>query len=296
MEMQSSAVARDLSETDFLRFCAEVFPDEPLADVYENEARFGLSRLLPILSSMNRDDLDVLEVGGGSCVLSAYLASKKLRVTAVEPLGSEFGFFSDLQRRVLDYCHGQGIPLSIVRAKGEALNLPEQFDLAFTINALEHMQDPLRTIDNMCDSLKPGGVALLHCPNYTIPFEAHVHIWLVTRSKRLNEWLYRSKIDRRRRIWDELTFIRYVDVRRHLAGRGAHFTFNGSVARDMVVRLVDDPIFAQRMPSIVRAMGAMLRSIGLIQGLTLLPVHFQTPMEVLITNTESGASSSLKQT
>lgn len=278
-----SAGAGNLSETDFLRFCAEIFPDEPLADVYKNEARFGLSRLLPILSSMNRGNLDVLEVGGGSCVLSAYLASKDLRVTAVEPLGSEFGFFSDLQGRVLDYCHGRGIPLSIVRARGEALHLPKQFDLAFTINALEHMQDPLRTIDNMCNSLKPGGVALLHCPNYTIPLETHVHIWLVTRSKRLNEWLYRSKIDRRRRVWDGLTFIRYVDVRRHLARRGAHFTFSGSVMRDLVMRLVDDPIFAQRMPSIVRAMGAMLRSTGLIQGLTLVPAYFQSPMEVLIT-------------
>jgi SAM-dependent methyltransferase len=213
-------------------------------------------------------------------------------VTSVEPLGSEFDFFSDLHGRVLDYCHRRAIPLSIVRAKGEALNLPEQFDLAFTINALEHMEDPLRTIDNMCESLKPGGVALLHCPNYTVPFEVHFNIWLVTQSKRLNEWLYRSKIDRRRRIWDELTFIRTVDVRRHLAGRGAHFTFNRSVMRDLMMRLLDDPLFAQRMPSILRAMAATLRSTGLIQRLTLVPARFQTPMEVLITNTPSTSSCS----
>ena len=291
MESATSAVGNELSETDFLRFCAEIFPDDPLADVMKNEGRFGLSRLLPILSSMNRDNLDVLEVGGGSCVLSAYLASKNLRVTSVEPLGSEFDFFSDLHHRVLDHCRRRAIPISIVRGKGEALNLPAQFDLAFTINALEHMQDPLRTIDNMCESLKPGGVALLHCPNYTIPFESHFNIWLVTQSKRLNEWLYRSKIDRRRRIWDELTFIRSVDVRRHLAGRGAHFTFNCSVMRDLVMRLLDDPVFARRMPSILRAIAATLRSTGLIQGLTLVPARFQTPMEVLIRNTPSTSSS-----
>jgi SAM-dependent methyltransferase len=205
-----------------------------------------------------------------------------LRVTAVEPLGPEFVFFSDLQRRALEFCQRQAIPVKLVRATGEKMDLPGRFDVAFTINALEHMRDPLRTIDNMYDSLKPGGIALIHCPNYTIPFDSHFNIFLVTRSKRINGWLYRSKINRYSEVWDELNFVRYVDVQRYLLHRGANFSFDRSIMRDLVVRLVDDPIFALRMPTIVRAIGAMLRYTGLVGALNWVPVRFQTPMEVRI--------------
>ena len=103
-----------------------------------NEARFGLARVLPTLLSFNPQTVEVLEVGAGPCILAAYLASKGLRVTAVEPLGQEFDFLADLQGRVLEFCRGNSIELNLVRTEGEQLDLPSRFDLAFTINSLEH--------------------------------------------------------------------------------------------------------------------------------------------------------------
>ena len=280
--MTTSSAVNDLSEVDLVRFCLGIFPKEPAHDRVVNEARFGLSRVLRVLPSVDPSSVRILEVGAGSCMLSAYLASKRLHVTAVEPLGPEFDLFLELQRRVLEFCQGADIGLKLVRAAGEELNLPGQFDVAFTINALEHMRDPLRTIDNMYDSLKPGGIALVHCPNYTIPFEVHFNVLLVTRSKPINQWLYRSRISRYPKVWDELNFVRYVDLRRHLAKRRADFSFDQSVMRELVVRLMDDPIFALRMPAVVRAIGAMLRHTGLLRALAYVPPRFQTPMEVHI--------------
>ena len=215
-------------------------------------------------------------------MLSAYLASKRLQVTAVEPLGPEFDFFLELQRRVLEFCQGEGIELKLVRATGEELNLPGQFDVAFTINALEHMRDPLRTIDNMYDSLTPGGVALVHCPNYTMPFDSHFNILLVTRSKRINKWLHQSKINRYPQVWKELNFVRYSEVRRHLTNRRVNFAFDRSIMREMVARLIDDPVFAERMPPVIHAIGMILRHTGLVSALSYVPVRFQSPMEVWI--------------
>ena len=205
-----------------------------------------------------------------------------MRITALEPLGPEFDFFSDLQRRVVEFCRRKGIPLDVVRKTGEQLDIPERFSFAFTINALEHMRDPLLTMDNMYRSLKPGGVLLAHCPNYTVPLEVHFNILLVTRSKPINGWLYRSKIQKYPSVWEELNFIRYIDVRRHLERRSWSFTFNKAVLHDSVRRLLDDPIFAQRMPMSVRAIGSILRYTGLVQALGLMPARLQTPMEVLI--------------
>jgi SAM-dependent methyltransferase len=284
-ELTAFSAVKDLSEVDLVRFCSEIFPREPMYDRFVNEARFGLSRVLRVLPSFAAASIEVLEVGAGSCILSAYLASKRLRVTAVEPLGPEFDFFSELQRRVLEFCRRERIELKLVRTTGEQIDLPGQFDVAFTINALEHMRDPLLAIDNMYDSLKPGGIALVHCPNYTIPLEVHFNVLLVTRSKPVNEWLYRSRISQNpnsKRVWDELNFVRYIDVHRHLVRRRANFSFDHSVMRDLVVRLMDDPIFAERMPAVVRAIGAMLRHAGLLHALTYIPPRFQTPMEVHI--------------
>jgi SAM-dependent methyltransferase len=271
-----------LDEADLVRFSSELFPEKPIYRRFVNEARFGLSRILPVLSIINTEDIDVLEVGGGSCILSAYLASKGLRVTALEPLGPEFDFFFELQKNVLDFCRSRGIQLNVLRMTGEQLDLRDQFSVAFTINALEHMQNPLLAVDNILRSLKSNGVLLAHCPNYTVPFDSHFNILLVTRSKWLNGWLYRSRIKRYPSVWDELNLIRYVEVRRHLSQRGASFIFSRSTVRDSVMRLLEDPIFAERMPLPVRVMGAFLRSTGLVKALSLIPVRFQSPMEVLI--------------
>lgn len=277
----------ELSEANLIEFCSGIFPSEATLDLLVNEARFALSRVLPIVLSRRSDKLALLEVGAGSCILAAYLASRGLQVTAVEPLGPEFDFFTDVQRRVLDFCRDKGIAFNLVRTTGEQLDMPEQFDIAFTFNALEHMRDPMLTLDNMCRSLKPGGIVLACCPNYTIPFEAHFKMVLITRSKRLNERLYRSRIARHPRVWDELNFICYADIRRHLAKRGVNFTFNRFVMRDFVIRLLRDPIFARRMPLLVRAVGAGLSHCGLLNALCLIPLRFQTPLEVLIKRRDS---------
>jgi SAM-dependent methyltransferase len=281
-ELTTSSAVSELSEADLVRFCSGIFPKEPAQDRFVNEARFGLSRVLRVLPAVDPSSVKILEVGAGSCMLSAYLASKRLQVTAVEPLGPEFGFFLELQRRVLNFCQGEGIELKLVRGTGEELNSPGQFDVAFTINALEHMRDPLRTIDNMYDSLTPGGIALVHCPNYTMPFDSHFNILLVTRSKPINEWLYQSKISRYPHVWNELNFVRYGEVRRHLTNRRVNFSFDRSIMREMVARLIDDPVFAERMPPVIRAIGMMLRHTGLVRALSYVPARFQSPMEVRI--------------
>jgi SAM-dependent methyltransferase len=274
--------AENLSEVDLVRFCSRISAGGPLYEQTVNEARFSLSRLLPILPSSGLENLDVLEVGAGSCLLCAYLASKKLRVSALEPLGPEFDFFTDLQARVLDFCGRTGIALKLIRKTGEQLDLSNQFDVVLTINSLEHMREPLLTIDNMYRSLKPGGVLLVHCPNYNVPLDSHFNIFLVTRSKSLNAWLYRSRIERQPRVWDELNFIRCVDIQRHLVRRRLYFEFNRRIVMDLVLRLFNDQIFSQRMSPAVRAAGALLKRLGLVSRLNLIPARFQTPMEVLV--------------
>src|SRR5262245_21692266 len=107
-----------LSEGELVRFGSRVLPTTQLSQIMLNEARLGLSRLLPVLAPLP-DDGEILEVGAGHCILSAYLASNGFRVTALEPMHVEFGFFSDLRGAILDHCRDQGFPLTLDHRSGE---------------------------------------------------------------------------------------------------------------------------------------------------------------------------------
>jgi len=63
-------------------------------------------------------------------------------------------------------------------AAGEYIPHPENtFDLIFSHEVLEHVQDHQLAIQEMVRVLKPGGRVVLFCPNRGYPFETHGHYW-----------------------------------------------------------------------------------------------------------------------
>ena len=53
----------------------------------------------------------------------------------------------------------------------------DSFDLVFSHEVLEHVQDDQKAINEMVRVLKPGGRIVLFCPNRGYPFETHGHYW-----------------------------------------------------------------------------------------------------------------------
>ncbi len=77
--------------------------------------------------------------------------------------------------RVMDsYVHS---PLVHVAA-GEYLPYPSHyFDLALSHEVLEHVQNDAQAVAEMVRVLKPGGRAIIFCPNRLYLFETHGHYW-----------------------------------------------------------------------------------------------------------------------
>jgi SAM-dependent methyltransferase len=267
-----------------LGFCREIFATpSPMAAILINDAAYGLRRVAPLLAPLDRGGARVLEVGAGCLILSAYLAARGFRVTSLEPLPEEFGgVFFELQQQVLAHCAARKISLELVTQAAEIYVALDRFDVVFTIQALEHMPNPYRALDNMYASLAPGGVLLANCPNYDVPYENHIEIVLVTRSKRVNELVYPGRTAARREFWNGLTFIRYSQLRRYLVARGMAFVFDHTMLREAFTRLGEDSLFSARRGSAARRAYHILRSLGLIRLLNFVPLRFQTPMEVLI--------------
>lgn len=43
---------------------------------------------------------------------------------------------------------------------------PETFDVVFLINVIEHVEDPLELLEQVYQVLRPGGIVLIHAPNF----------------------------------------------------------------------------------------------------------------------------------
>jgi 2-polyprenyl-3-methyl-5-hydroxy-6-metoxy-1,4-benzoquinol methylase len=273
-----------LSEADLDRFGRTIWPDlvgRPATAL--NQAKFGLSRIQPVLSRLSGDNVRVLEVGAGPMLLSAYLASKGLNVTALEPLTPDFSWFEALQMEVLAHCARAGVTFDRIDSIAEDYIVPGRYDLIFTIHVLEHMRDPLRAIQNMYQSLRRPGFLLAVCPNYDVPFEPHLGIFLVGLSKPFNAKLYSHRIAAKSKVWDGLFFIRYSRLRRYLDDQRIRYAFNRGIVRDMFQQLAKDEYFYARMPPFVRWSHSILESVRAIDLLYFLPLRIQTPMELLVT-------------
>jgi SAM-dependent methyltransferase len=84
------------------------------------------------------------------------------------------GLDIELARAGESYAHS---PLVNVAA-GEHLPYPNNwFDLVLSHEVIEHVQDDRFCLAEMARVLKPGGRAVIFCPNRLYPFETHGHYW-----------------------------------------------------------------------------------------------------------------------
>ena len=87
-----------------------------------------------------------------------------------EVVGLEFDFARAAEAGTHSDC--------IVNAAGEALPFPDStFDLILSHEVIEHVQDDAQSVREMVRALRPGGRAVIFCPNRGYPFETHGVYW-----------------------------------------------------------------------------------------------------------------------
>lgn len=85
-------------------------------------------------------------------------------------IGLEYDFERAVEARINS--------LHILNAAGEFIPLPsETFDLILSHEVIEHVQDDRSAINEMVRILRPGGRAVIFCPNRGYPFETHGIYW-----------------------------------------------------------------------------------------------------------------------
>jgi len=115
----------------------------------------------------------VLEIGAGCGVTHITWTNKyKINGYAIEPEGEGFDKSATIARSLLE---ANGISgTNIISAKGE--NLPfknNEFDIVYSSNVLEHVQDPNKVLHEAVRVAKPKGIIHFVCPNYLSYFDGH---------------------------------------------------------------------------------------------------------------------------
>ena len=129
--------------------------------------RAGQQRRLDMIAQTAGNRIGGLVLENG-CGVGMYVA--KLTELGSHVIGLEY----DLERAIEAGINSD----KIINAAGEFIPLPAStFDLILSHEVIEHVQDDRAAICEMFRVLKPGGRAVIFCPNRGYPYETHGIFW-----------------------------------------------------------------------------------------------------------------------
>lgn len=234
-----------------------------LFDVFSSEARFGRRWIAPSLDKLPHG-ARILEVGGGLMLLGSALQCEGFDVTVLEPIGAGFSAFTELQGIVLEYASIQGFSPHVLPTKAEEIEIISEFDFAFSVNVMEHVDDVGRTLEHVVASLKSSAVYRFTCPNYLFPYEPHFNIPTLF-SKRLTERVMKRRIFESATVtdpagtWISLNWISVPQVvRATKCIPGARAYFDRDIVSSIFERMISDAQFSARRSSLIRAIANVL--------------------------------------
>lgn len=147
----------------------------------------------------------VLDLGCGGGFMAEAIARKGAVVTGLDPAAEALA-------AAREHAAAEGLTIDYVEGKGEALSFEDaHFDVVVSCDALEHVEDLERVLDEIARVLKPGGLFLFD----TINKNALSSFVVVTMGERVLRLMPRG-------THDPDLFIRPRDLKRLLVRRGFH--------------------------------------------------------------------------
>lgn len=259
----------------------------PLFETYAAEAIYGRSYIADHLEAMDKRKT-ILEVGAGSFILSCQLIREGFCVTSLEPVAAGFSHFNRMKELVLTLAEQIHCMPEVLVIPAEQLSAVEDFDFAFSINVMEHVESIEQSLQRVCKSLKVGGVYKFCCPNYDFPYEPHFNIFTLF-SKRMTfklkakAILESSVVSDPVNTWASLNWINVRTLKKILREiPDVSYSLNAKILQKLVERISIDPIFASRRSWWMRTLLKGIIKTRLQSVLGFVPVYFQPSIDCRI--------------
>ena len=211
-------------------------------DIYLlREAIFGFSEIKNYLENFQGK---ILEVGCGPGILlnELSIAYPKNEYCGVDPFIESYSKFNN----IFD---------SINKAKFhknriEDLVTDEKFDLIFSINVCEHVEDWGIYIDKTMSLLSRNGLNIILCPTYDLPYETHVIIPIII-NKDFTYKIFKKRIRNYEKNlgiegnWESVNFIKARHVKKFINAKYKG-NFDLNIQDRLFKRFTDDAFFLER--------------------------------------------------
>lgn len=239
------------------------------------------AQTLKVLSGLEVvDGGRLLEVGAGLGLTSAYLSSCGFAISALEPAGIGFEEHAALAAGVAAVV-GSTHELLAIGAGELDPAAHGHFDVIFSNNVLEHIDDLAGALGAMRTVMTPDGLMVHSCPNYSVPFEPHFGVPLVPGRPAATRRLLPASIGASS-VWASLNFVRARDIRHLAAGLALQVDFRSGSLATSVERLGTDAEFRARHRALA-VVGRLLVVTRVTALLRRLPASWSTPMDFVLT-------------
>jgi 2-polyprenyl-3-methyl-5-hydroxy-6-metoxy-1,4-benzoquinol methylase len=258
-----------------------------VAEVYISEAKFGRKFIDADIRKL-ANGAELLEIGAGSLILSSQLVREGYLVTALEPIGVGFSHFNQLQKLILELATIRNFKPNLLSLQAENLEIKSKFDLAFSINVMEHVCNVEVAIEKITDALKPSAYYRFTCPNYSFPYEPHFNLPTFV-NKKITQLLLGSKIYASKNIsdpkgvWESLNWISVSQLEliikklNHL-----EMVFNKKMLADTFKRLTLDDEFSSRRSAIIITIAKIIIFLRLDKLMQYVPMTIQPIIDCTI--------------
>ena len=267
-------------DTDSERLCREFLSQE--------RAREQLSLVAAAVPG-GLNGKHALEIGA-ACGAQLVCAAREFGAVAMGVEPGDFEFASNIKLARLFFAY-HGMKPVVCEAVGENLPFPDNtFDVVFSFNVLEHVQDPGRVLAEAVRTLKPGGTGFILVPNYGSFWEGHYGIFWIPHMPHFIARLYVRLFKRSPAYLDTLHFVTVGRLKRWLKPHG----------RDIEILDWGYGIWAERLRSEQFSewaeLGRLKRMVRVAKRMGLTPAllalgrlfHWQTPIILVFRKKPSG--------
>lgn len=196
-------------------------------------------------SKINR----VLEVGCGTGILLKELKDnyKDIEFVGLDPNQSGFHNYEKISKKVLNLDDS----INIIKSSIENFNNEKKFDLIFSFNVFEHVDNQEQYIINTVDLLTEGGKNIIFAPNYDFPYEPHFIIPIIF-NKKITEKIFKKRIEnyeiktQESGLWDALQITGKKKLCSFLNKKNFNYRFDDEIINKMLDRALNDNFFRKR--------------------------------------------------